>query len=166
MTFPKEGSDGLPKDGCYWITLKIIFQGPNGPKTVKFCFATFCHFSQKRFDNLFIFLLYTASWGLISELSRDGFHRIIQKVIFKVGKVRFSPFSHNYWYYSVVRKCCENVLHHVASLLWNQSCPKIWKVWNQFKSHFQGQKGSLWSISANISETVHRMMKVCMKHIQ
>ena len=34
----------------------------------------------------------------IDQLSRDGFHWIIQKVIFKVGKVRFSSFSHNYWY--------------------------------------------------------------------
>ena len=66
----------------------------------------------------------------IDQLSRDGLNWIIQKVIFKVGKVRFSPFSHNYWYYSIVTKCCPNLLHHVASLLWNQSCPKIWKVWN------------------------------------
>ena len=103
----------------------------------------------------------------IDQLSRDGFHWIIQKVIFKVGKVRFSPFSHNDWYYSIVTKCCPHLLHHVASLLWNQSCPKILKVWNHSKIIFKVRKvqfGPLWSISANISETVHRMMKVCMKH--
>ena len=32
----------------------------------------------------------------IDNLSRDGFDLIIQKVIFKVGKVRFDPFSHIY----------------------------------------------------------------------
>ena len=30
-------------------------------------------------------------------------------------------------------------------LLWNQSCPKIWKVWNHSKGHFQGQKGPIWT---------------------
>ena len=45
--------------------------------------------------------------------------------------------------YSVVTKCCPNVLHHVASLLWNKSCPEIWKVWNHSKGHFQGQKGPM-----------------------
>ena len=27
MKLPKEGADGLPKDGFDWITLKVIFQG-------------------------------------------------------------------------------------------------------------------------------------------
>ena len=36
--------------------------------------------------------------------------------------------AHNYWYYSVVTKYCPNLLHYLASLLWNQSCPEIWKV--------------------------------------
>ena len=42
--------------------------------------------------------MYTASSLLddIDNLSRDGFDWIIQKVIFKVGKVRFDPFSHIY----------------------------------------------------------------------
>ena len=44
----------------------------------------------------------------IDHLSRDGFDRIIRKVIFKVGKVRFVPFSQMYQYYSVVTKCCPN----------------------------------------------------------
>ena len=56
MKLPKEGADGLPKDGFDWVTLKVIFQGLKGPKKVKFgCFATFCQFSQKRYDN-FIFI--------------------------------------------------------------------------------------------------------------
>ena len=101
----------------------------------------------------------------IDQLSRDGINCIIQKVILKVGKVRFGQFSHNYWYYSVVAKCCPNLLHHVASLLWKQSCPTIWTVWNHSKGHFQGQKGPVCTfISANISETVHSMIKVCMKY--
>ena len=55
---------------------------------------------------------------------------IYSKGHFQGRKGQVCPFSHNYWYYSVVTKCCPNLLHHVASLLWNQSCPKIWKVWN------------------------------------
>ena len=102
-------------------------------------------------------------WDDIDQLERDGFRGIIQKVIFKVGKIRFSPFSHYHWYYSIVTKCRPNLLNRVASLLWNQSCLKIWNVWNHSKGQIQGQKvqfGPVWSISANISETVHRMMKV------
>ena len=30
MKRPKEGADGLPKDGFDWITLKVIFQGLKG----------------------------------------------------------------------------------------------------------------------------------------
>ena len=63
---------------------------------VKFgCFATFCNFLKKRFDNFFIFCTQLLGDD-IDQLSRNGFHCIIQKVIFKVGKVRFSLFSHNY----------------------------------------------------------------------
>ena len=141
----KEGTNELPKDGFDWITLlKVIFQGPKGLKKVKFgCFCYFLPIYSKadRITFLCILLL----WDDIDQLSRDGFHWIIQKVIFKVGKVRFSPFSHNYWYYSIVMKCCPNLLHHVAFLLWNQSCPKIWKLWNHSKGHFQGQKGPIWT---------------------
>ena len=96
-------------------------------------------------DTILLTLPVQLLWDDIDQLSRDGFHWIIQKVIFKVGKVRFSPFSHNYWYYSIVTKCCPNLLHHVAFLFWNQSCPKIWKVWNHSKGHFQGQKGPIWT---------------------
>ena len=35
-----------------------------------------------------------------------------------------------YLYYSVVTKFCPMLLHHVASLVWNESWPKIWKVWS------------------------------------
>ena len=27
MKLPKEGTDGLPKDGFDWITVKVIFKG-------------------------------------------------------------------------------------------------------------------------------------------
>ena len=60
MKLPKEGADGLPKYGFDWITLKVSFQGPKGPKKVKFgCFATFCQFSQKRFDNFSLFFVHS-----------------------------------------------------------------------------------------------------------
>ena len=59
----KEGTNVLSKDGFDWITLKVIFKGPKGPKRVKFgCFDTFCQFSQKPSDNFSLFLVY-ASWG-------------------------------------------------------------------------------------------------------
>ena len=155
MKLPKEGTNELSKDGFDWIALNVIFKGSKGLEKVKFgCFATFCQFSHKRSDNFYLCLhaniqllgmstcKHSAPWGDIDQLSRDGFHWIIRRVILKVGRVRFGPFSHNYWYYSVVTKCCPNLVHHIASLLWNQSCPKIWKVWNYSKGHFQGQKGT------------------------
>ena len=40
---------------------------------------------------------------------------ILGMVIFKVGKVRFGLFSHNYRYYSVITKFCPDKLLHVAS---------------------------------------------------
>ena len=49
------------------------------------------------------------------ELGREGFDLITLKVIAKVRKVRFGSFSYIYLYYSVVLKCCPNVLHHVAT---------------------------------------------------
>ena len=120
------------------------------------CFSTCCQFSQKLFDSFSLCLVYSILGMILINYQEMDF-------IVKVGKARCSPFSHNYWYYSVITKCCPNVLHHVASLLWTWSCPKIWKVWNHSKGHSQGQKGQfgpLWFISANISETVHYMMTV------
>ena len=72
------------------IVHKVIFEGP---KKVKYgCFATFCQFSQKRTDNFCIPLLVYH----INQMSRDRIYLIIRKVMFKIGKVRFSPFSHNF----------------------------------------------------------------------
>ena len=37
---------------------------------------------------------------------------------------------------------------------------------SSFKGYFQGQKGPIWTfVMANISETVHAVTNVCMKHI-
>ena len=68
------------------------------------------------------------------------------------SKVKIDQFSHICRYYPVVTKCCPNVLHHVYSLVWNQSYPKIWKV--IFKVR-KVQCGLLWFIWTNISETVY-----------
>ena len=46
---PNEGTNELSKDGFDWIALKVIFG----------CFATFCKFSQKRFDNFSLFLVHS-----------------------------------------------------------------------------------------------------------
>ena len=147
MKLPRDGTNELSKDGFDWITLKVIFQGPNGRERVKCgCFVTFGQFSQKRSDNFFSFCIQFL-WDYIDQLSRYGFifDWIILKDIFKVGNVRFGPFSHNYWYYSVVTKCVPNLLHHESSLVGNQAHLKIWKVWNYSKRHFQDQKGPTWT---------------------
>ena len=138
MTPPKEGDDGLPKD---WITLKIIFQGQKGPKMVKFgYFAAYWQFSQKQSD---IFFLHSFLDDLINC---QDLIWITRKVIFKVRKVRFGPFSENYYrYYSAVTKCCPTLLHHVASLVWIQTCSKILMVWNHKHGIFQGQKSPMWT---------------------
>ena len=49
---------------------------------------------------------------MINYQLRDELDCIIRKVIFKVGKVRFVPFLHNYRYYLVVMQFCPNVLHY------------------------------------------------------
>ena len=60
MKLPKDGTNPLPKDGFDWITLKVICQGPNGPKKVKLgYFATFWKFSQKVSDNFFFIFVYS-----------------------------------------------------------------------------------------------------------
>ena len=46
----------------------------------------------KRSDNFSLFLVY-GFFGILIPSSRDGFHLIFQKVLFKVGKVLI---SHNY----------------------------------------------------------------------
>ena len=146
MKLPKVGTDGLPKDGFDWIALKIFFQGLKGQKKVKFgYFSTFWQFSKKLSGNFSLFFCIQLLDDNIDQLSTDGFDWIIQKDIFKVGKVRFGLFSNNYRYYSVVTKCCPILLHHVAFLVWNQLCPTIWNVWNHSKGHFQGQKGPIWT---------------------
>ena len=96
MKRPKEGADGLPKDGSDWITLKVIVQGSNGQKMVKFWyFVTFWQFSQNWSENFFFIFCMQLLGDDIDQLSRDEFDWIIQKVIFNVTNVRFVPFSHN-----------------------------------------------------------------------
>ena len=51
-----------------------------------------------------------------NELSKDGFDGIALKVIFEGLKGQIGPFSYIYLYYSVLPKCCQFFLHHVASL--------------------------------------------------
>ena len=109
-------------------------------------FATFANFlKNKRRDN-FLIVVYTASWD---QLSRDGLDWIILRVISKVGKVKSGPFSHNHWYYSVV--AAPHLLHHVSSLVWNQSYQNIWNVWNHSKGYFQSQKGPIWTFVVYLS---------------
>ena len=101
----------------------------------------------------FLYILYSSFLGMILINCQEmDLIRIIWKVIFKVGKVRFGPLSHRY--YSVVTKCCPIVLHHVASLECNQSCSKIWRVWNHSHGHFKVRKVRM----------VHAMTNDSMKH--
>ena len=117
-----------------------------GPKRVKFgCFNTFYQFSQKHSNNFSLFLAYSFLGMILINCQEMDFIELLKRYFFLGRKVRFSPISHNYLYYSIVTKCCPNLLHHVASLLWNQSCPKTWKPWNHSKGNFQGQKGPIWT---------------------
>ena len=81
-----------------WISPSLNLESP---KNVKFgCFATFCQFSKKKTIACFcIYCMYILGDD-IDLLSRDRFDLIIAKVIFMVGKVRYGPFSHNYWLFS------------------------------------------------------------------
>ena len=80
-----------------------------------------------------------------NKLWREGFDWIILKVIAKVRKVTLGSFSHISLYWSVVLKCCPNVLHHVASQRWSYCCSQILMVLVYFKGYFQGQKGPIWT---------------------
>ena len=52
-----------------WIARKVIFLGSKGQKKVKFVyFAAFCKFSQKRFDNFFLFLYEDFSGYYVSNV--------------------------------------------------------------------------------------------------
>ena len=112
----------------------------------------FCYFLAifSKTVGCFLYFLYIQLRGDdIDQLSRYGFDLIIQKVTFNVENVRFGLFSHNSLYYSVVTKCCPNVLHHLASLLWNQYCPKYDRCEITLKVIFivrNIQFGPLWSM--------------------
>ena len=80
------------------------------------------HFSRSETSNLALFafgghllqncsvtfslVLHRASQEGYQWTSERVFAWITLKVFFKVGKVRFGPFSHMYMCYSVVPKCC------------------------------------------------------------
>ena len=133
--------------GCWWTVIRWIllnrsfFNVRKEKRSNCGILLPFGNFLKNHLMHLH-YLLYTASWGWDRSTSRDGFDLIILKVIFKVGKVKFGPFFHNYWYYSVITKCCPNLLY-LATLLWSQSCTKIWKVWNQ--------KGPIWTFVIYLS---------------
>ena len=95
---------------------KCHFYGLKGPKRVKFGYLEIFDNSLITFFSVFCIQLLGDD---IDKLSRDGFDSIIQKVIFKVEKVRFGLFSYNYQYHSVVAKCCSKVLYNLVSLLLN-----------------------------------------------
>ena len=55
-SFPKEGTDELPKDGFDWIAIKVSFQGPKGLKKSHLgILLFFCKISQKLFHNFVIY---------------------------------------------------------------------------------------------------------------
>ena len=156
MKLPKEATNELAKYGFYWIALKVIFQDPKGPKKIG-CFATFRQFSQKRSDDFL---------RLCIHLFADDRDQLTVKrwIWFNYSE---SHFQGRKGHYSVITKCCPNLLHHVSSLVWNQSYPKIWRCEITLNVVFNIrtlQFGPLWSIWANISETVHAMINVSMKH--
>ena len=92
----------------------------------------------------FLYFLYTASWGWYWSTVKRWISLNYSKSHFQGRKGQ--------GYYSVETKCCPNVLHHVASLLWSQSCPIIWKVWIQFKGHFEKSNLDLCDLFQLISQ--------------
>ena len=125
--------------GCWWTATRWIwlnhskchFSRSERSKKVKFgCFATFF---KNGWKTVLYFVVHSFLGMLLINCKEMDFIKLFKRSFSRSENVRFSPFSHNYWYYSVVTKCCPNLLYHVASLLWNQSGRKIWKVWNQFK---------------------------------
>ena len=76
MNFPRDGTNQLPKAGCDWIALKVIFQGRKGL-------------------NLRLFSNFDTYYPFIQNLFSEEKDWITLKVIAKVTeKVRFSSFSH------------------------------------------------------------------------
>ena len=109
----------------------------------------------------FLYFWCTTSWRWYLSTVKRWIWLKYSKGHLQSRKGQVWPIFHNNRYFSVVTKCCQIVLHHVASVEWNQSSPKIWKIWNYSKR----QKGPIWSIWANTSETVHAMTNVSMKHL-
>ena len=98
MKLPKKGTNELSKYGFDWITLKVNLQGYKAPKGSNLAvLLLFAHFLKNGLITFFIFCIQLLGDD-IDQLSRDGFDWIIAKVIFKVGKVRFGPFSRIYPY--------------------------------------------------------------------
>ena len=147
-----------------WIALKVIF------KVGKVKVGPFCTrrpFAQKLFSNFFLYFCIELPRKGTNELPKDGFAWITLKVFFKVGKVRFCPFLHIYLCYSVVLKCCPffctKKLHWSVNTVVKYKCCAV-----TLKVIFKVRKvefGPLWSICTNISEMVHDMTKVYMKHL-
>ena len=79
--------------------------------------AVFRHFAKflKNWSMTFSLFWHGAPNDGTNQLSKDDFDGIALKVPFQGRKGLIGPFSHIYLYYSVVRKCCHILLHHVAS---------------------------------------------------
>ena len=78
------GTNELPKDGFDWIALNVFLKGPEKVKCG--CFATFANCLKNGLSNFSLFLVYSFLGDDIDQLSRDGFHWIIQKVIHCQGR--------------------------------------------------------------------------------
>ena len=91
MNLPRDGTNELPKAGFDLIALKVIFQGRKMSKLANF--DTSCPFIQNQ-SVMFPLFLHEASQDGDNKLWREGFDWIILKVIAKVRKVTFDPFSH------------------------------------------------------------------------
>ena len=165
MKLPNEGTDGLTRDGFDWITLNVMFKVQRVSKCFFLCLQLFSNFLKNGMKT-FLYILRIQLLVDDIDLSRDGCDWIIQKVIFKVGKVRFGPFSHDYLYYAVVTKCCR--ILYVASLVWSESWLKYERseVTQQVIFNVKNfQVWPLWYTWTNIFETVHAMTNVSIKHL-
>ena len=75
----------MPKasQGEYKWTLRVIFQGPKGPKKVKFgCFATFCQFSKKWCDNVSLLFAYSILGMILINCQEMDFIELFKRSFF------------------------------------------------------------------------------------
>ena len=121
----------------------------------------FATFWKRRPDNVSLFLVYSFLGMILINCQEMDLIDFFER--------SFSRLKRSALAYSVVMKWCSNLLHHVYALVCEtnpvlkyERCRITLKVIFKVRNV---QFEPLWSIRANILETVHVMTNVSMKHI-